>query len=65
MTHVLILHGNGGSRTRFEPLLAHLGQWYPDIRPVIPALRGFDGRPIPESKDYWTDFLRDVERSLP
>lgn len=65
MTHVLILHGNGGSRTRFEPLLQYLADHHPAIYPVIPALRGFDGRPIPPSQDYWTDFLADIEASLP
>lgn len=65
MTHVLILPGNGGSRTRFEPLLGILADAHPHLQPVIPALRGFDGRPLPPSTDYWTDFLVDIEACLP
>ena len=64
MTHVLILHGNGGSRTRFEPLLAWLAQHHPDIEVVIPALSGFDGRPLPPASNYWDLFLQDLRRSL-
>ncbi|TAE47598.1 MAG: alpha/beta fold hydrolase [Bacteroidetes bacterium] len=65
MRYVLVLHGNGGSRTRFLPALDILAQSYPDIKVIIPELSGFDKRPLPPSGDYWTLFLAEIERALP
>ncbi|MEO0473252.1 MAG: alpha/beta hydrolase [Bacteroidota bacterium] len=60
MTHVLVLHGNGGSRTRFIPLLRKMMIEHPEINLVIPQLSGFDGRVLPPSDNYWDLFLEDV-----
>jgi len=62
--HVLLLHGNGGSRTRFQPLLAQLHQGHPEVQAVIPKLSGFDGRPLPPDRDYWDLFLSEIEQAL-
>ncbi|MDX1907243.1 MAG: alpha/beta hydrolase [Bacteroidia bacterium] len=64
MQHILVLHGNGGSRTRFEPALALLATEHPDIRVVIPALSGFDGRPLPDGVDYWDLFLQETGQAM-
>lgn len=64
MPNVLILHGNGGSRTRFIPLLKRLIQYHPTINPVIPELSGFDGRPIPKKADHWALFVSEIRTAI-
>lgn len=62
--HLLLLHGNGGSRTRFLPFLDQIKRLRPDWTVVIPALSGFDGRPLPAAENYWDLFLSEIERDL-
>ncbi|MDX2287129.1 MAG: alpha/beta hydrolase [Bacteroidia bacterium] len=57
---VLILHGNGGSRTRFRLLLERLPALAPGLLPVIPELSGFDGRPLPAVPNLWDVFLHEI-----
>ncbi|MEM9985755.1 MAG: alpha/beta fold hydrolase [Bacteroidota bacterium] len=62
--HLLLLHGNGGSKTRFLPFLDLLREQHPDLTPVIPRLSGFDGRALPAASNYWDLFLSEVERAI-
>ncbi len=64
MPNVLILHGNGGSRTRFVPLLKRLIVQYPEIQAVIPALSGFDGRPISKQASHWDLFVSEIREAI-
>lgn len=61
--HVLLLHGNGGASARFQPLLQRLGD-RDDIQPVIPALSGFEGRPLPEAANYWDLFVEEMGQAI-
>jgi len=63
--HILILHGNGGTRTRFIPMLSILQEQQPDIKAHIPLMQGFDGRPMRKDGDNWEGFLADMEQALP
>ncbi len=62
--HLLLIHGNGGSRTRFLPFLDLLREGYPEMTPVIPRLSGFDGRDLPKVKNYWDLFLSEIEAAV-
>jgi pimeloyl-ACP methyl ester carboxylesterase len=64
MPNVLILHGNGGSRTRFIPLLRSLILHHPEIHPVIPKLSGFDGRKLIVKTNYWDLFLEEIREAV-
>lgn len=61
MLRVLMLHGNGGSTTRFRPFL-ELVRNRSEISFHIPSLSGFDGRPLPKSDQYWDLFLSECEK---
>ncbi len=62
--NLLLMHGNGGSRTRFLPALDLLNRSYPDLQVVTPQLSGFDGRWLPPSEHYWDVFLQDLYESI-
>jgi len=64
MANVLILHGNGGSRTRFVPMLKQLISQHPELDLRIPKLSGFDGRPIPKKADHWSLFMTELEATI-
>ena len=59
--HILLFHGNGGSRTRFLPTLDLLLRAHPDWHIIIPRLSGFDGRPLPQVANHWDLFLGEIE----
>lgn len=58
--NLLLLHGNGGAASRFQLLLNQFRQQAPTIHPVIPHLPGFEGRPLPQSNDYWSIFIKSL-----
>ena len=60
---VLLLHGNGGASARFGPLLDRLAD-HADLRPVIPALSGFEGRPLPATGDHWSHFMQELGQAI-
>ncbi len=64
--NILMVHGNGGAGTRFElfrQLLAERGPQ--DLRPALPELPGFSGRPLPRRKrPEWEPFLNALETSV-
>ncbi len=62
--HLLLMHGNGGSRTRFLPALKEIESRFPNQPLVIPQLSGFDGRWLPDSNKYWDVFLNDLYESV-
>ncbi|MFK7921764.1 MAG: alpha/beta fold hydrolase [Bacteroidia bacterium] len=64
MANVLILHGNGGSRTRFVPMLKRLIPKHPELDLRIPELSGFDGRAIPKQADHWSLFMSEIEQAV-
>lgn len=57
---LLVLHGNGGTRTRFEPMLALWPEHVADVSVHIPRLSGFAGRPMPEGANPWDVFLDEI-----
>ncbi len=62
MTQVLLLHGNGGGRTRFLPLLELYQQRQAPFTLHLPALPGFDGRPWPSgAADAWEPMLKALQ----
>lgn len=63
--HLLMLHGNGGSQTRFLPFLSQVKEDAPDIKVYLPTFSGFDGRPLPQVRDYWDLFLSELQETLP
>ncbi|MEL6134805.1 MAG: alpha/beta fold hydrolase [Bacteroidota bacterium] len=63
MANILMLHGNGGGKTRFLPFLK-LVAGDTTHHFVVPALSGFDGRPLPAADNYWDTFLSDLEKAL-
>ncbi|MEO1448659.1 MAG: alpha/beta hydrolase [Bacteroidota bacterium] len=62
--HLLLLHGNGGTRTRFVPMLEQWPALYPEVELHIPELSGFAGRPLPASGDYWSVFLQEIGKCV-
>lgn len=65
MIHLLMLHGNGGGRTRFIPFLELLGQrGEARFQVHIPALPGFDGRPLPQGKPDWPVFIECLQETV-
>ena len=66
-TNLLMMPGNGGTRTRFTAFLGIATQQRPDLNPVIPPLSGFEGRPMPSPPtggspyDIW---LADTEQAI-
>lgn len=60
-----MLHGNGGSKTRFLPFLSQVQEDAPDIRVHLPAFSGFDERPLPKVDDYWSLFLTELQEVVP
>ncbi len=62
--HILLLHGNGGASTRFIPFLKSLKESDLALSAHIPQLPGFEGRPLPKSKDYWAVFLEAIESTV-
>lgn len=63
MLHLLLLHGNGGTRTRFIPFLEVVSQQEnAPFQTVIPELPGFDGRPIPDQS--WEAFVEPLQRAV-
>jgi len=63
VANILMLHGNGGGKTRFLPFL-QLMEGEDRYKFVIPDLSGFDGRPLPATANYWDVFLVDMERAM-
>jgi pimeloyl-ACP methyl ester carboxylesterase len=64
--HLLLLHGNGGASSRFQ-LLLQAWQDRTDLHPVIPALSGFEGRPLPElptHEDYWDLLIEEMGAAI-
>jgi len=65
MKKLLLLHGNGGGRTRFIPFLSlHEQQPVSIFQPVLPKLPGFDGRPMPAGKADWAPFLQALQQTV-
>jgi pimeloyl-ACP methyl ester carboxylesterase len=65
MKKLLLLHGNGGGRTRFLPFLSlHEQQETTVFQPVLPELPGFDGRPMPSGKADWVPFLQALQQTV-
>ncbi|MEL6674993.1 MAG: alpha/beta hydrolase [Bacteroidota bacterium] len=64
MKPILLVHGNGGSRTRFEPSIPMLQAALPNSRMFIPSLSGFDGRPLPKSDNYWDVFIQELSETV-
>ena len=62
--NILLLHGNGGTSTRFIPFLNYLKQSNLPLEAHIPKLPGFEGRPLPKSDNYWDLFLEAVEQTV-
>lgn len=60
MAEILMLHGNGGGKTRFKPYLSYINKKELDLSVHLPSLSGFDGRAIPDSLDYWEVFVREL-----
>jgi len=65
MTHLLLLHGNGGGRIRFEPFLQLLRE-HPQagFEAVLPELPGFDGRPLLAAAPSWAPFIEALQRTV-
>jgi len=62
--NLLLLHGNGGARTRFRQFLQiHERQEKPPFKVYLPALPGFEGRPLPERAD-WSTFTQVLARTV-
>jgi pimeloyl-ACP methyl ester carboxylesterase len=57
-SNILMIHGNGGANTRFQLFVEQVRQEEAPIKVFLPELPGFEGRPLPESKDYWSLFLK-------
>ena len=58
-TYLLLLHGNGGARARFQLLFNYQDYFSPGYEMVVPALPGFEGRPyIYDHEDQWRPFLK-------
>jgi pimeloyl-ACP methyl ester carboxylesterase len=65
MMNVLMLHGNGGGRTRFLPFLEALqDKQVVPFRVHLPELPGFDGRLLPKAADGWMPFIEALQRSV-
>ncbi len=67
MAKLLLLHGNGGTRTRFLPFLDRLQSKSVDLEPFIPELAGFEGRvlpKLPDPKAYWDLFLENIWKTV-
>ena len=64
MKKVLLLHGNGGGRTRFLPFLALHEQQQSAFEVVLPELPGFDSRPIPGDQPSWEPFIAALQRAV-
>lgn len=65
MTHLLLLHGNGGGYTRFVPFLELFkNRPQTDFRAIVPELPGFDGRPLPSAQPGWAPFLEALQRTI-
>jgi pimeloyl-ACP methyl ester carboxylesterase len=62
--HLLVLHGNGGSVTRFLQAIEYFSRIRPEVNLIIPQLPGFDNRPLPVSDNYWDTFLEAVYKSI-
>lgn len=63
-TKLLMIHGNGGARSRFLPFLQELYQQPVAFTPVIPELPGFEGRVLPPANDYWDLFIRALQAAV-
>ena len=59
-SNILMIHGNGGANTRFQLFVEQVQQKGAPIQVFLPELPGFEGRPLPVSKDYWLVFLREL-----
>lgn len=65
MTNLLLLHGNGGAGARFQPFLELLGnQPQAHLRAIVPALPGFEGRPLPPGEGSWLPFLKALQQTV-
>lgn len=65
MKKLLLLHGNGGGRTRFLPFLSlHEQQQQADFEPVLPELPGFDDRPLSGDTPDWQPFIRALQQTV-
>ncbi|MCI4669361.1 MAG: alpha/beta hydrolase [Bacteroidia bacterium] len=60
MSEILMLHGNGGGKTRFKPFLTHIHKREMSLSVHVPELSGFDGRPLEKSNDYWGLFIKEM-----
>lgn len=63
-TNILVLHGNGGSVTRFLQSIEYFAKHNPEINIIIPELPGFDNRLLPEAANYWDVFLTAIYTSI-
>ena len=53
-----MLHGNGGARARFQLFAERLREKDADLVDLhLPALPGFEGRPLDDVEAYWDQFL--------
>jgi len=59
-----MIHGNGGASSRFQPFLEIVDREGTDYEVMLPALPGFEGRPLPPADDYWTSFLQALEQAV-
>ncbi|NBC07069.1 MAG: alpha/beta fold hydrolase [Bacteroidetes bacterium] len=64
MKKLLLLHGNGGGRTRFLPFLTLHEQQQAEFEIILPELPGFDGRPLPGKQPSWGPFIAALQRAV-
>ena len=60
-----MIHGNGGGGTRFIPFLQRVNELEEKrFRVCLPALPGFDGRPLPGQQPGWEPFIESLQQAI-